>query len=127
MPLRPRHTDESDTVGTNVQIGGDSFSPLQKEVRSEEGDIVGYNRRQGVFARLQSNSYSSRYSSFRCHATDTEQSVGIFSASACGAYGLDTIYILSNGSDGKGSFSLASPPPHRQAVGGERGAHTGNR
>jgi hypothetical protein len=104
----PRHTDESDTVGTNVQIGGDTFSPLEREVRSSDGDIVAYNRKQGVFARLQSNSYMSRESSFRCPATDTEQSVGIFSASACGAYGLDTVYIPDNGSDGKGSFSLAS-------------------
>jgi hypothetical protein len=104
----PTHLDETDSVGTNVQIGGDSFSPLEKEVRSDDGDIVGYNRKHGVFARLISNDYTSRYSSFHCPSTDSEQSVAIFSASACGLYGFDTVYMPENGSTAQGSFSLAS-------------------
>jgi hypothetical protein len=104
----PKHLDETDSVGTNVQIGDDSFSPLEKEVRSEEGDIVGYNRKQGVFARLISNDYTSRYASFHCAATDSEQSVAIFSAGACGVYGFDTVYMSENGTKTAGSFSLES-------------------
>lgn len=104
----PAHLDETDSVGTNMQIGGDSFSPLEKEVRSGDGDIVGYNRKHGVFARLVSNDYTSRYSSFHCASTDSEQSVAIFSASACGLYGFDTVYMPENGSITQGSFSLAS-------------------
>jgi hypothetical protein len=104
----PRHLDETDSVGTNVQIGGDSFSPLEKEVRSSDGDIVGYNRKQGVFARLISNEYTSRYASFHCDATMSEQSVAIFSASACGLYGFDTVYMPESGTTTQGAFSLAS-------------------
>lgn len=104
----PQGIDESDHLGTMVQIGGDHFSPIAKEVLSSDEDIVGYNRKQGVFARLISNEYVSRYASFHCDGADTEQSVAIFSASACGLYGFDTVYMPENGNLNGGTFELDS-------------------
>jgi hypothetical protein len=104
----PRHLDETDSVGTNMQIGGDTFSPLETEVRSSDGNVVGYNRKQGVFAKLLPNEYSSRYASFHCDGTESEQSVAVFSASACGLYGFDSVYMPENGTTTNGSFALAS-------------------
>lgn len=96
-----------ETSTTLAQIGGDHFSPMEKEVFNTDGDIVGYNRRQGVFAQLVSSEYVSRYGSFPCAAIPREQSVGIFSASACGLYGFDPqTYIVENGSTTRGTFRL---------------------
>ena len=102
----PHYLDETDSVGTRVLVGGDQFYPLGKQVLSPDGDIVGYNRKQGVFARLIANTYTGRYSTFHCDSTNTEQSVGIFSASACGIYGYDTVYLSGNGSSGDSTFTL---------------------
>ncbi len=104
----PHYLDETDSKGTIVQIGGDQYSPIGKEVLSSGGDIVGYTRKQGIFARLISNAYVSRYASFPCGSTNSEQSVAIFSASACGVYGFDSIYMPENGRNGSGTFRLES-------------------
>lgn len=105
----PQGIDESDHLGTMVQVGGDHFSPISKEVfSSDDEDIVGYNRKDGVFARLIANDYVDRYASVRCDSTSTEQSVGIFSASACGLYGFYQVYMSEDGSDDGGSFKLES-------------------
>ncbi len=103
----PHYLDETDSKGTMVQIGGDQFSPVGKELMSLDGNIVGYIRDHGVFARLISNTYVSQYASFHCRSTNTEQSVAIFSPSACGLYGFDSIYMTDNGRD-SGSFRLES-------------------
>jgi hypothetical protein len=108
----PHYIDETDSRGTMVQIGGDQFSPVGKELLSSDGNIVGYIRGHGVFARLISNTYVSQYASFHCRSTNTEQSVAIFSPSACGLYGFDSIYMADNGRDG-GAFRLES---RRQTV-----------
>jgi hypothetical protein len=102
------YRDETDTTGTRILIGGSEFSPLQREVRSPDDDIVGYNRAQGVFARLLASDYVAGDSTLHCNATSTEQSVGIFSANACGVYGLDEASMPENGSSGKGAFVLES-------------------
>jgi hypothetical protein len=101
-------TDESDTTGTRVLIGGGTFSPLNSTVVSPNGDIVGYIRKQGVFAKLMARESVGGSSTFRCETTITEQSVGIFSANACGAYGLDAISISDNGGTGSGTVVLES-------------------
>jgi hypothetical protein len=95
----PRHTNDTDSVGTMVQIGGDTFSPLETAIFNSDGDIVAYNRRNGVFARLLPAEYASRYSHLTCDGADAEQSVAIFSASACGLYGFDSVYMTENGAD----------------------------
>jgi hypothetical protein len=103
----PQYQDETDSVGVRVLIGGDHFSPLAKEVLSRDEDIVGYNRKQGVFARLISSESIDRYASLGCGATSTEQSLAIFSADACGLYGFDGVYLQNCGKN-DGTFRLES-------------------
>ena len=43
-----------------------------------------------------------------CEGTDTEQSVAIFSASACVVFGYDFITLTRNGSGSDGTFRLES-------------------
>jgi hypothetical protein len=102
----PHYMDETDSVGTRVLVGGDQFYPLEKQVTNRDGDIVGYNRKQGVFARLVSNDANGRSATLHCDATSTEQSVAIFSAGACGIYGYDTVYMSENGDKSGGTFTL---------------------
>jgi hypothetical protein len=91
------HFDEHDIVGTIVQIGGDTFRPNEEAVFSPRGDIVAYNRKGGVFARLLPGEYSSRYSHIQCEGTSSEEPVAIFSANACGLYGFKDVYMADNG------------------------------
>jgi hypothetical protein len=103
----PHYLDETDRVGTVKLIGGTEFTPFDKMIQSGDGDAIGYNRKNGVFARLASSGYSGPGASFHCEATDTEQSVAIFSPDACGVYGFEGDYLSDNGHDGSGTFTLA--------------------
>ncbi|RRA49157.1 hypothetical protein [Acidipila sp. EB88] len=76
---RPLPSDV-DHSGTTTQVGGDQNTPWIKEVTSSDGDIVGYHHNGFVYAHL--------LGSGTCDASDTEQAMGIFSASACGLYGM---------------------------------------
>lgn len=78
-----------DPLATLVQIGGDRTIPTQREVRSAEGDVVGYRRKQGIFARL----LAAKRGRFQCGATLREVPVAMFSASACGKYGFDGLDV----------------------------------
>jgi hypothetical protein len=99
--------DESDHVGTIVLVGGAHFSPLSKEVLSSgDEDIVGYNRRGGVFAHLLPGVYQGRDAGFQCSGTSTEQSVAIFSPDACGLYGFANTSLF--GADESSTFRLTS-------------------
>ncbi len=80
-----------------VQIGGDTFRPNEAAVFSSQGDIVAYNRKGGVFARLSPGEYRSRYSHIQCEGTSSEEPVALFSASACGLYGFKDVYLADNG------------------------------
>jgi len=104
---RPHYLDETDRVGTVKLIGGTEFTPFDKMIQSGDGDAIGYNRKEGVFARLTASGYSGPGASFHCEATDTEQSVAIFSPDACGVYGFAGDYLSDNGHDGSGTFTLA--------------------
>jgi hypothetical protein len=95
----PHSFDDTDHVGMMILIGGMTFSPLDEMIQSEDGDAIGYNRKNGVFAKL--------IASGHCGATDTEQSVAIFSPDACGAYGFAGEYLVDSGQDGTGTFTLA--------------------
>jgi hypothetical protein len=103
----PHSNADADPLGEMTLIGGTSYSPLGKMIQSDDGDAIGYNRKGGVFARLIASGSSGRGSSIRCEGTDTEQSVAIFSPDACGMYGFAGDYILENGQDGSGTFTLA--------------------
>lgn len=95
----PHSTDDTDHVGMMILIGGTAFSPLDKMIKTEDGDVIGYNRKNGVFARL--------IASGRCGGTETEQSISIYSPDACGAYGFGGDYLAETGSDGSGTFTVA--------------------
>jgi hypothetical protein len=96
---RPQATD-MDPLSTTTQIGGDQVVPSQKEVTSQDGDTVGYNRHGGVYAHLISAAGNGPAS---CDASDTEQSMGHFSASACGLYGYTDVTMLDAGKNGTSS------------------------
>jgi len=104
----PHYRDEIDSTGTRVLIGGSSFSPLESAITAPNGDLTGYHRGQGVFARLMTAEDVDPNSRIRCDSTDTEQSTGIFSADACGVYGLNAVSLTANGADGQGTFVLES-------------------
>jgi hypothetical protein len=104
---RPHYLDETDRVGTITLIGGAEFTPFDKMIQADDGDAIGYNRKEGVFARLTSSGYSGPGASFHCDGTNTEQSVAIYSPNACGAYGFAGDYLIDNGQDGSGTFTLA--------------------
>jgi hypothetical protein len=104
---RPHYLDETDRVGTIKLIGGTEFTPFDKMIQSDDGDAIGYNRKEGVFARLTASGYSGPGASFHCDGTNTEQSVAIFSPNACGVYGFAGDYLSDNGQDGSGTFTLA--------------------
>ena len=96
--LTPQGTDESDSLGTMVLVGGAHYSPIAKRVTDgPDDDIVGYNKRQGVFARLLPGGAG-------CEGTQTEQSVAIFSPAACRLYGFVGEYLSAK----DGSFRLES-------------------
>jgi hypothetical protein len=95
----PHSTVDADPVGEVTLIGGTTYSPLDKMIQSEDGDAIAYNRKTGVFARL--------VASGSCPASETEQSIGIFSPDACGAYGFGGDYLADTGRDGSGTFTLA--------------------
>lgn len=102
------YRDETDSTGTRTLIGGSQFSPLDSQVELPNGDIGGYNRKQGVFGRLIAGDYVSGNAVIHCETTNTEQSLGIFSASACGVYGLGTTFMPDSGNTGDGTFVLKS-------------------
>lgn len=96
----PHSYDDTDHVGTITLIGGLSYSPLDKMIQNEDGDAIAYNRRHGIVARL--------VAAGSCSGTSTEQAVGIFSPNACGVYGFGSESMPQTGSDGSGTFTLAS-------------------
>jgi hypothetical protein len=84
----PKSTD-LDPLGSTTQVGGDQLIPSQTEVRDRNGDVVAYNRRDGVYAHLIANG--------SCDAGTQEVSVDIFSASACGLYGFGSVTLADGG------------------------------
>ncbi|SNT36803.1 hypothetical protein SAMN05421770_10961 [Granulicella rosea] len=106
-PLTASAASESfssdDTLATTTQVGGDQVQGSQEEVLSRDGDVVAYRRGSGVYAHLiaaQGNAPRG------CDASNTEQSVSLFSASACGLYGFTDVSMTDAG-DG-GAVVLAS-------------------
>jgi hypothetical protein len=73
-----------------TQIGGDQLNRSEAEVVSRDGDVVGYNKRDGVYAHLIAHG--------GCDGSSVEVSVGIYSASACGLYGFTDVSAQEVGS-----------------------------
>jgi hypothetical protein len=97
-----------DGLGTMKLVGGGEFSPADKVIRNEAGDLIGYNRKDGVFARLSASNDPTSSANHRCDATTTEQSVAIFAPTACGLYGLRDVSMADAGTTGSGVFTLTS-------------------
>jgi hypothetical protein len=97
VALKPQRMDETDSLGMMVLVGGGHYSPVGKRVTDGQfDDIVGYNKKQGVFARLLPGG--------GCEGTQTEQSVAVFSPEACGLYGFVDYQLTAK----DGTFRLAS-------------------
>jgi hypothetical protein len=105
---RTHHYDKTDGSGTMILIGGDEFSPFDKVVRDRGGDVIAYNRKDGLFARLLPSDDSDSKTPSNCSSTSTEQSVAIFSPNACGLYGFEGVSMPHAGRSGSGTFTLAS-------------------
>ena len=103
----PHGLDEIDWSATRTLIGGDTTSALDKTVLAPDGSVVGYNRGEGVYARLLA-SVSAHDPGLSCDATSSEQAVAVFSPDACGVYGLNTIALADNGAQDNGTFVLES-------------------
>jgi hypothetical protein len=87
---REPKSSDLDPLGTMTQIGGDQLVPSQDEVVDQNGDVVAYNRRNGVYAHLIARG--------GCDGSSTEVSVSIYSASACGLYGFTGVAAREVGS-----------------------------
>lgn len=87
---REPKSSDLDSLATVTQIGGDQLVPSQSEVVNRNGDVVAYNRRNGVYAHLIPHA--------GCDGSDNEVSVGIFSPSACGLYGFTDVGARETGS-----------------------------
>lgn len=105
---RPFNTTELQMTGPMIQVGGDTYWPPDNKVHSRSGDIVAYLRKEGVFARPMVAEANNAVSGLSCDAVSQEQAVSIFSASACGLYGMTDDVLESNGTDGSGTFVVAS-------------------
>jgi hypothetical protein len=102
---KPKSTD-LDPEGTTTQVGGDLVTPSHSEVINQNEDIVGYQHRGGIYAHLIAASGNHPEG---CDGSDTEQSMGVFSASACGAYGFaDTTLAQSGRSSNTSTLVLTS-------------------
>jgi hypothetical protein len=105
---RPHYHDDMDVTGTMMLIGGDEFSPLDKTAQDDAGDVIAYHRKNGVFARLLPSDGSAAKTRMNCRSTSSEQSVAIFSPSACGLYGFGSVSMPHAGRSGSGTFTLES-------------------
>lgn len=95
-----------DSLRSRAQIGGDIVTPSQKEVVSQHDDVVGYLKHGNVYAHLLSASGNGAEG---CDGGNTEVSMGLFSANACGLYGFTGADLQSTGKTGETStFTLVS-------------------
>jgi hypothetical protein len=101
----PKSTD-LDPDGTTTQVGGDLLTPSQNEILNRDGDVVGYNKKDGPYAHLIANSRGS----LNCDGGDTEQPVFRFSASACGLYGFTGQYLTDSSTSHIGLSSTHYTP-----------------
>jgi len=98
---REPKSSDLDPAATVTQIGGDQLIPSQSEVVNRSGDVVAYNRRNGVYAHLIAHG--------GCDGSTNEVSVDIYSASACGLYGFTDVTAREAGSTSSPSrLSLVS-------------------
>lgn len=98
---KPLATD-IDATHTTTQVGGDQVTPFVKEIRNADGDVVGYLHG--------GNAYAHPLAGPGCGGIETEQAMGVFSASACGLYGFQG---SSMPRDVESGASVTLTSPHR--------------
>ena len=82
-------SNDLDSRSTRTLIGGDKLYASQDGIENMDGDVVAYNRRDGVYAHLIPNG--------PCDGGSVEVSMGIYSASACGVYGFTGMRAVETG------------------------------
>lgn len=107
---RKQYEDDLDNLGEFHLVGGEEVSGWDQKIRSDDGSVVGFERKDGNYARLIDNTGErGNAKSVHCDATQREQSVAVFSADACGLYGLDRVNLTSAGrSNGDITLSRAN-------------------
>lgn len=92
------YQNEFDTEGMIRLVGGDQLRPWDKTIRDKNDAVVGYERKQGNVARLLESLRAQQTGApLHCAATASEQAIGVFSADACGLYGLEKTVLVSSG------------------------------
>ncbi len=96
---------------TLTLIDGDQVTPSDHKVYSstDDGlDVVGENLKDGVFERLRPALAMNEESQVLCDGTEDEQSVAIYSGSACGLYGFSTVSLVHTGKRNQGVVEMTS-------------------
>lgn len=96
---------------TRTLIDGDQVTPSDRKIYSsgDDGlDVVGENLKDGIFERLRPAMAMNEDSQVICDGTATEQSVAIYSGSACGLYGFDVTYLAHTGRRNHGIVEIGS-------------------
>ena len=96
---------------TRTLIDGDEVTPSERKIYSsgDDGlDVVGENLKDGIFERLRPALAMNEDSQVICDGTATEQSVAIYSGSACGLYGFDATYLAHTGRRAHGIVEIGS-------------------
>ena len=96
-----------DSDATVVQVGGDWLTPSQTDVISSDGRVVARNIKGGVYGKLQTATGNSPSG---CDASNSDESLAIFSVSACGLYGFGETRMEHSGRTFFPSTLLVSSP-----------------
>ncbi len=99
----PQYLDDKDRIGTFTLVGGDLYLRTDTKVMTPGSRIVGTNDQTGVHAVLQLGSADGLH----CRSSRSIQAVGIFSPSACGLYGYETVSVAPS-LEGHGAIALQS-------------------
>lgn len=93
-----QYQNEFDTEGMIQLVGSEQLRPWDRTIRDKHDAVVGYERKQGNVARLlESLCAQEKGTPLHCTATASEQAIGVFSADACGLYGLEKTVLISSG------------------------------
>jgi hypothetical protein len=98
-------TDGQGPLTESRLIGGPVYSTLATSITSASGDVIAYKNAGGIVGRLLPS--VAEQGELSCDASASEQAVGPFAPSACGAYGFDGAALVGGTADS--SFTLLQP------------------
>ncbi len=105
----PTPSSDMNLSGSRTLIDGDQVIPSERKIHSSEdneGPVFGENLKDGVFERLRPALAVNQDKQLLCDGTATEQSVAIYSGSACGLYGFGTAYLAHRGKRNQGIIEM---------------------